>query len=121
MKRVVIIIPVFLLLSFGTGSSQPVSVNEKILSAEEAYRSSEYVTAINSYEEIVESGWSSGAIYYNLGNSYYKEGQYGKAILSYERARRDLGNDADLMTNLKLANLHISDQILRHILIRLNS
>ena len=111
MKRVILAIPVLLLLSFGTSSSQPVSVNEKLHLAEEAYLTGDYGTAIDSYESIIESGWSGGMIYYNLGNSYYKIGQYGKAILSYERARRILGNDKDLMVNLKLANLHISDRI----------
>jgi tetratricopeptide (TPR) repeat protein len=79
--------------------------------AEDFYREGDYLTAISLYEEILAQGWTGGGVYYNLGNCYYKLGQYGRAILNYERARRFLGRDADLEHNLKLVNLRIYDKI----------
>ncbi len=78
---------------------------------EDLYRQGEYLTAISLYEEIISQGWVNGDVHYNLGNSYYKLGQYGRAILNYERARQYIGRDADLEHNLKLANLRIYDKI----------
>ncbi len=78
---------------------------------ESFYRSGDYSAAISAYEEVLQQGWVSGEIYYNLGNCYYKLGQYGRAILYYERARKFLGSDPDLQLNLKLANLRIYDRI----------
>lgn len=99
------------LLLPGTTWSQPVPEAEKVIAAEENYRTGDYEAAIAAYEGFINSDWSSGTIFYNLGNCYYKTGEYGKAILNYERARQLLGSDSDLLVNLRLANLHISDRI----------
>ncbi|MDH3252257.1 MAG: SH3 domain-containing protein, partial [Ignavibacteria bacterium] len=45
------------------------------------------------------------------GNAYYKTGDIAKAILLYERARRLMPGDDDLLHNLQLANLQIADRI----------
>lgn len=99
------------LLFLGNAWSQPISEVEKVISAGEYYRAGDYDSAIAVYEGFINLGWSSGTVYYNLGNCYYKRGQYGKAILNYERARRLLGSDSDLLVNLRLANLRIADRI----------
>ncbi|TKJ42342.1 hypothetical protein CEE37_01280 [candidate division LCP-89 bacterium B3_LCP] len=79
--------------------------------AEESYRENDYNTAATVYEDIIAGGFINGEILYNLGNCYYKQGEYGHTILNYERARRYLGNDPDLNVNLKLANMRIFDRI----------
>ena len=65
----------------------------------EAYRQSKYGEAVQKYEEAVSSGRVSGALYYNLANSYYKKKKLGKAVLNYERARRYIPRDHDLQAN----------------------
>jgi len=40
-------------------------------------------------------------VYYNLGNSYFRNGNAGKAILNYERARRLIPRDSDLNFNYR--------------------
>jgi len=64
-----------------------------------AYREGKYSEAISGYESILAKGWESGPVYYNLGNSYFKAGQAGKALLNYERAKRSLPRDPDLLMN----------------------
>jgi tetratricopeptide (TPR) repeat protein len=103
-------VTLFALWTFlAVGSAQ--SQNPSPRQAEELYRNGDYEKAAEVYKKILQEGWHNGELYYNLGNCYYKSGNYGKAILNYERARRFLGNDADLEKNLKLANLHITDRI----------
>ena len=64
-----------------------------------SYKAKDYQKAIELYEGIVKTGWGNGALFYNLGNSYFKDGQLGKAILNYERARRLTPRDPDLNSN----------------------
>lgn len=68
-----------------------------------SYKAKDYKKAIELYEGIVKTGWGNGALFYNLGNSYFKNGQLGKAILNYERARRLTPRDPDLNESYKHA------------------
>ncbi|MBI5023959.1 MAG: tetratricopeptide repeat protein [Candidatus Omnitrophica bacterium] len=75
----------------------------KFMTAAAAYRAEDYDKAVAAYEAILRGGKESGALYYNLGNSYFKKGSLGKAILNYERARRLIPRDGDLNFNLAYA------------------
>ena len=67
------------------------SQNPELTSAEQAYRGGDYAKGAEQYQTVLSRGLASGEIYYNLGNCYYKLGQYGRAILNYKRAERLLG------------------------------
>lgn len=67
------------------------------------YESGRYLEAALVYEQIIDQGYESGALYYNLGNAYFKQGDLGRAILSYRRAERLYPRDADIRANLKIA------------------
>ena len=69
------------------------------------------LTRSHSTEKILQSGFESGELYFNLGNAYYKSGSIQKAILNYERARQLLPRDEDVQFNLQLANLQVVDKI----------
>ncbi len=79
--------------------------------ANQLYLQAKYPDAITQYEKIVQSGFESGELYFNLGNAYYKSGNIQKAILNYERARQFLPRDEDVQFNLQLANLQVVDKI----------
>jgi len=78
--------------------------NETLQKAEKAYDSKHYKTAIDLYEQLLKQGYSSYQLYYNLGNSYYKNGEIGRAIHSYEIARKLEPNEEDIKINLSIAN-----------------
>lgn len=78
--------------------------------ANEAYESGEFQTAIQYYDSLTEFGQST-ALYYNLGNAYFKTNQVAEAILYYERALKLNPNDPDIHYNLQLANERIKDNI----------
>ncbi|HDI51048.1 MAG TPA: tetratricopeptide repeat protein, partial [Bacteroidetes bacterium] len=54
----------------------------------EFYKAGDYEKAARAYEQILQMGYESAAIYYNLGNAYFKLHQNSRAILNYERALR---------------------------------
>ena len=60
--------------------------NETFDSAGKAYATSDYATAIQLYEQIIGDSVISPAVFYNLGNAYYRSGRIGPAIANYERA-----------------------------------
>ena len=79
--------------------------------ADKAYQENDFAGAIEQYEAILEAGQESAAIYYNLGNSYYKSDHIAKAILNYERALLLNPGDADTRFNLELAKSKTVDKV----------
>jgi len=71
--------------------------------AGQAYRKAEYEQAITLYAQILEGGWESGPLYYNLASSYFRMGDLGRAILNYERARHLVPRDPELRANDRYA------------------
>lgn len=71
--------------------------------ANELFQQGNYEQAKKTYLEIIDSGVYSGNIYYNLGNTYFKLGQLGRAIVNYERAKILLPQDSDVQANLQYA------------------
>ena len=79
--------------------------------ADKAYQEEQFEQAIKLYEEILATEGESAAIYYNLGNSYYKNKDIAKAVLNYERALLLNPGDADIRFNLDMAKGKTTDQI----------
>jgi tetratricopeptide (TPR) repeat protein len=77
----------------------------------DAYKNKDYQQAIDANQKLLSEGYRNAAIYYNLGNAYYKTDQISQAILNYERALRLAPSDDDIRFNLKLANLKTVDRI----------
>jgi tetratricopeptide (TPR) repeat protein len=63
----------------------------------------QYREAATEFESILADGYRSGAVYYNLGNAYFRTGEYGRAILNYRKALPYLPRDPYLKANLKQA------------------
>lgn len=80
-------------------------------SASGYYSNNEFEKAILAYESILDNGYESEELYYNLGNAYYKSNKISLAILNYERAKKINSNDDDIEFNLQLANTHVVDKI----------
>lgn len=75
------------------------------------YNEGHYDSALVAYKAIVDEGFESSALYYNMGNAYYKSMQYPMAILYYEKALQLDPKNQDILDNLAMANLHIADKI----------
>ena len=75
------------------------------------YAQANYKEAIAAYQQLLEADEASVAVYFNLGNAYYKMDEIPAAILNYEKAYKLAPNDADVQVNLQLANQRITDKI----------
>ncbi len=71
--------------------------------ANQFYEEGKYDEAIKVYSGLIDQGQESGNLYYNIGNSYFKKGELGKAILNYERAKKLIPGDSDLKSNYDFA------------------
>jgi tetratricopeptide (TPR) repeat protein len=103
---------VFLLL-FGFGLHPAMAADEEsyITKGNAEYAAGKYQAAAEQYLKVTSSGFQSSALYYNLGNCYFKLGDMPRSILWYERARKlDPGNE-DVNFNLNVANSRITDKI----------
>lgn len=67
------------------------------------YQERRYDSAIVLYGRILEDGVESAPLYFNLANSYFRNGDLGRAILNYLRARRLDPRDDDINANLEFA------------------
>jgi tetratricopeptide (TPR) repeat protein len=76
-----------------------------------AYNQGLYDSAAAIYQTILNQGVESGELYYNLGNAYFKAGDIPSAILYYEKAKKLIPNDEDVIYNLNIANSRIVDKI----------
>ncbi|MEA3446843.1 MAG: tetratricopeptide repeat protein [Bacteroidota bacterium] len=105
MKRY-ILISITLCLSLGT--IQGATLND---SARQSYNNGNYAIAASLYEEMLKAQPRNAAIYYNLGNAYYKMDMHGSAILNYERAHRLNPTDEDIKHNLELTHSQVKGQV----------
>ena len=79
--------------------------------ANQLYQQGDYQGALDHYQQVLADGWEASALYYNVGNAYFKLGHLGQAILFYERAHRLAPRDADVRANLQLARSLTTDDI----------
>jgi hypothetical protein len=86
-------------------------IDSLISKGNEYYMQRQYALAQNSYIRVLDLGFESADLYYNLGNAYYKQDNIAYAILNYEKALQLKPGDADTKQNLALANLRIIDRI----------
>ncbi len=79
--------------------------------ANQLYQDGDFAGAIEKYETVVKNNYESDALFYNLGNAYFKSGILGRAILNYERALELAPNDEDIAYNLKIVRARTVDKI----------
>ncbi len=80
--------------------------------ANTAYKNKDYDLAISAYTKVLDQGYKTAEVYYNLGNAYYKKDEIGPAVLNYEKAHKLAPSDEDIRYNLKLANLKTVDRLI---------
>ncbi|WP_297791825.1 tetratricopeptide repeat protein [uncultured Eudoraea sp.] len=97
MKKLIVILVMLLSL---VGNSQ----NEALFNrATTYYNEGEYEKASENYFEILENGEHSAALYYNIGNCYYKLNQIAPSIYYFEKALLLEPNDKEIKNNLAYA------------------
>lgn len=82
---------------------EEVSPQTAFFEGNQAYAAGRYGDAVRAYRSVLDAGWESGALDFNLGNALVKDGQLARGIASYERARKLLPRDPDVQANLTYA------------------
>lgn len=84
---------------------------ELLTQANSLYNENAYDSALTVYKSIIDKGYSSAALYYNLGNTYYKLKNYPLAIYYYEKSLKLEPNNDDTKHNIEIAQLFLTDKI----------
>jgi len=75
------------------------------------YADGDFRGAIEAFKKAAESGYASPELYFNLGNAYFRDGQLGKSLVNYIRARRLDPRDEDILTNIEFARQYTVDRL----------
>lgn len=108
------IFKILLVIIFCKSLTVPLSAqNEESIfeSANRDYKLGNYEHSAAEFEKLIHLGYEGTSLYYNLGNSYYRLGKIGKAILNYEKALKLSPGDEDVIHNLAFVNLKTTDKI----------
>jgi tetratricopeptide (TPR) repeat protein len=84
-----------------TASSFGADTSASFDSANKLYGQGKFPEAAAAYEQMIKSGTVSPAIYFNLGNAYFKSGQLGRAIAALREAENLSPRDPDMRANLQ--------------------
>lgn len=91
--------------------------------ASKAYDANRFEEAIAAYKKLQDAGHVSEALFFNLANAYFKNGELGLAILNYRRAQYVAPRDPDTQANLAFArdtagiaapNLSLQNRLAEH-------
>lgn len=99
----------FLCLLVASGCSRRVDpgFTQKFQAAQTAFdraaKPEDFVKVASMYQEMIDEGALSGAVFYNQGNAWMKARQPGRAIAAYRQAQRYLPRNPYLDANLQYA------------------
>ncbi|MEY2561877.1 MAG: hypothetical protein QOH88_70 [Verrucomicrobiota bacterium] len=71
--------------------------------ANQDFSEGRFKEATEGYQELVRSGQFSATLFYDLGNAWFRLGDFGQAILNYERALALTPHHPEAEANLHLA------------------
>jgi tetratricopeptide (TPR) repeat protein len=76
-------------------------------SANRLYEQGKFTDAAAAYQKLIDAGTASPAIYFNLGNAYFKSGQLGRAIAALRNAENLAPRDPDVRANLQFIRTRV--------------
>ena len=82
---------------------------EAMAGANELYDAGDFGQAAQAYQQLVDQGHREAALFYNLGNAYYKLDMIGLAVLNYLRAEKLDPRDEDIQANIEIARGQTAD------------
>ena len=102
---------VLCLMLFAANTKAEIQIDSLVFRANEHYVDNDFDKAAELYQTLVDSGYQSADIYFNLGNAYFKLNRMPYAILNFERAYRLNPGDEDIEFNLEYARTFTVDRI----------
>ncbi|MDO8535416.1 MAG: hypothetical protein Q7S30_00150 [Candidatus Omnitrophota bacterium] len=112
-KLILILIFFFSTLNFAFSAEESLDPRRLFYKANSLYEQREYEKASEEYAKILALDSESGPLYFNIGNTFFKMGKIGYAILAYKKAQRLMPGDSDLKSNLAYAESLTEDSALQ--------
>ncbi len=75
------------------------------------FEAGSYAEAAACFDGLEDQGHVNGHILYNQGNSWFRAGEMGEALLAWRRARLYLPRDGDLTANIEAARERTTDDL----------
>ena len=94
---------IFFCLIFGMALSVFAQPDAEFAKANQAFAQGHFKEAIANYETLIRDGQWSANVFYDLGNAYFRTGDFGRAILNYERALALERHHPEATANLQIA------------------
>lgn len=105
MKKIIISIFCFIVFVF------PIAAQSLTEKANAEYEKDRYTEALSLYLQAAKEEGTSSDFYYNIGNTYYRLGDLGRAVLNYERALILNPGNEEARTNLDFVKTKIQTRI----------
>ena len=80
--------------------------------AAEKYERAQFDLAVSEYTALIEKHEGVPDLYYNRGNTFFRDGKLGEAIADYRRGLFLSPSDADIKSNLAHARGQVKDAVL---------
>lgn len=114
MKKIVLtLILLVFCVSFADCAEDSQDPRSLFYKANSLYERGEYEKASEEYAKILNIDVESGPLYFNIGNTFFKMGKIGYAILAYEKAQKLMPGDSDLKSNLAYTESLTEDSALQ--------
>lgn len=111
MKKTAFLLSIGACVLLGTAFLSSAQETSLFSQANDRYRAKDFSGAEALYQKVLLTGKESASLHYNLGNTYFRMGKAGKAILEYERAHQLSPRDQDIRWNLSILREHTVDQM----------
>ena len=99
MRGIVCILSLLLILP----SLASAQATQQFAKANQEYAAGDFDAAARDYEELIRSGQDTPNLFYNLGNTYFRKKDFGRAILNYERTLTLDPRHPEAQANLRIA------------------
>jgi hypothetical protein len=108
LRSAIMLMLIMLALAARAEAQDPTTVFNEGVSA---YQRGHFDSAATAFTRIIQGGIDDSRVWYNLGNSHFKSGHIGAALISYRRGMRLTPRDADLVANYRYVRLFAADKI----------
>lgn len=98
----------FLLFAFGANAQD---LETMFSQANRMYEQGRFNDAAMAYDNLIQVGVASPALYFNAGNAWFKAGQTGRAIVDYRKAEKLAPRDPDIRANLQFARRQVANSV----------
>lgn len=100
----ILLVALLAYVSCGISNASP-----SVATADSAYNAGNFKEAQSLYLQISEEQGVSAALLFNLGNAYLQDGDYGNAMVCYQKAKKLDPSNKKINTNLKYLSGKVED------------